>query len=320
MVRPSKLFLITCVLSITALGQETVSRQLDQSFLLERQGKFDNAIQILQPLVDSGTFTGSDLGKAWTLLRVAYKEQGQFQQAQHAYEQGLHIFERDELHITDYASTLEYFAALYRAMRQEQDATKLGLKAAAIDVRLGDHCSLVRIYTDLAGAAIQQHDGKLARAYIRKAGAESQLAKELTNDDQAALVSTEALFASTSGKTQEAVAKYRQALDLWRTVHGEQHYVTGWGYVMLGQALATNAQSQDGLVNLQRGLTILEQTVGFQNPKYLVGEILYARVLDQSGMHTEASRLRNQAEQSLEGLLNRQCTSCTVSVATLLQK
>ncbi|QNI31969.1 tetratricopeptide repeat protein [Alloacidobacterium dinghuense] len=297
-----------------------MSRQLDQSFLLERQGKFDKAIQILQSLVDSGISTGPDLGKAWTLLGLAYKEQGQFQQAQHAYEQGLHIFEGDEQHTADYASTLEYFAALYRAMRQEQNAIKMGLKAAAIDAQRCDYAGLTRIYTDIAGAAIQQHNKKTAKVYLQKAITESKLAVGLTDDDSAALDSTEALFASTNGKTQEAVTKYGQALGLWKSLHGEQHLFTGWGYVLLGQALATNGQSQDGLVNLQRGLNILEQTVGDQNPKYLVGEILYAKVLDQSGRHSEALQLRGQAEQSLEGLLNRQCTNCTVSVATLLQK
>jgi tetratricopeptide (TPR) repeat protein len=320
MVRTSKLFLITCVVSITVWGQENVSKQLHQPFLLEQQGQFDKAIQILQPLVDSGAFTGSDLGKAWTLLGAAYKERGQFHQAEHAYEQGLHIFERDKQHTADYASTLEYFAALYRAMRQEQDAIKLGLKAAGIDAQLGNHTGLTRIYTDMAGAAIQQHDGKIAKAYLLKAIAESRLTDELTDDDRAALASTEALLASMNGKTQEAVANYRQALELWKRRHGEQHHFTGWGYVLLGQALATNGQPQDGLVNLQRGLTILDQTVGPQNPRYLVGEILYAKILDQSGMHSEALRLRIQAQQSLDGLLNRECMKCTVSVATLLQK
>jgi tetratricopeptide (TPR) repeat protein len=320
MARIYRLFLTSFIASVTLWAQENVPQSLHQPFLLEQHGQFDQAVQMLQPLVDTGELRGPDLGKAWTLLGAAYKEQGRFQQAQHAYEQGLRIFEGDERHIADYASTLEYLAALYRAMRQEQDAVKLGLEAAAIDAQLGNHSSLVRIYTDLAGAAIQQHDGKIARAYIRKAVAESQLANSLTDDDRAALASAEAWFASTNGKAQEAITKYRQALDLWTSLHGEQHFLTGWGYVLLGQALAANGESQDGLMDLKRGLTILGQSVGSQNPKYFVGEILYAKVLDQSGMHTEASRLRNQAEQSLEGLLNRQCTNCTVSVATLLQK
>ena len=320
MVRTSILFLIACVFSMTVWGQENLSKQLHQPFLLEEQGQFGKAIQILQPLVDSGAFTGSDLGKAWTLLGVAYKEQGQFQQAQHAYEQGLHIFERDTQYAANYASTLECFAALYRAMRQGQDAIKLGLKAAAIDTQLGDYAGVTRIYTDIAGAAIQQHEGKIAKAYLQKAIAESRLTDELTDDDRAALDSTEALSASTNGKTHAAVAKYQQALGLWQALHGEQHRFTGWGYVLLGQALATDGQSQAGLMNLQRGLTILEQTVGPHNPKYLVGEILYAKVLDQSGMHSEALQLQSQAQKSLDGLLNRECLKCTVSVATLLAK
>ena len=320
MVRISKLFLIACVVSIAAWGQENWPQQLHQPFLLEQQGQFDKAIQILQPLVDSGGLSESDLGKAWTLLGIAYKEQGHFLEAQGAYEHGLHIFETDEQHTANYACVLELFASLYRAMGQEQAAIRLGLKAAAIDTELGDHSNVARIYTDIALAAIQEHRRKSAQTYLKKATAESQLTEGLTEDDRAALASTEALFASVNGKTEEAVTEYRQALDLWRRRHGGQDYITGWGFVLLGQALSANGQLQDGLINLQQGLTILEQTVGPQNPKYLVGEILYAKALEQSGMHAEASRLRNEAEQSLGSLLNRSCMNCTVSVVTLLEK
>jgi len=145
---------------MTVWVQENLSKQLHQPFFLEEQGQFDKAIQILQPLVDSGAFTGSDLGKAWTLLGVAYKEQGQFEQAQHAYEQGLQIFERDTRYAANYASTLECFAALYRAMRQEQDAIKLGLKAAAIDTQPGDYAGVTRIYTDLRFAGGHQESSR----------------------------------------------------------------------------------------------------------------------------------------------------------------
>jgi tetratricopeptide (TPR) repeat protein len=314
------LFLFAGIASSTLWSQEDVPHQLNQSVLLEQQGQFDKAIKSLQPLIDSNALSRADLGRAWTLIGFAYKEQGQFQRAQDAYERALRIFEGDKEHTADYANTLEYLARLYQAMRQEQMAMKLGLKAIEIYAQRNDHCALARIYTNLAGAAIQEHRMKDAHGYLEKAKKESRLTNGLTDDDNAALSSTQAWFASSNGKTAEAISANRQALELWRHGHGEQHHFTGWGYVLLGQALTAGGQLQTGLMNLQQGLTILRQTVGPQNPKYLVGEILYAKALEQSGMHTESTRIRNEAEQALGNILNRQCMNCTVSVATLLQK
>ena len=314
------LFLIVGIVSSTLWSQENLQQQLYQSFLLEQKGQFDKAIQSLLSLIASKKLTQAECGRSWTLLGFAYQERGEFQQAQEAYERSLRIFAGDTEHIADYANSLEYSARLYAAMGQEQMAMKMGSKAAEIDVQRNDHSGLARIYTNFAKVAIQEHHRKAARQFLEKATAESHLSNEMTDDENAALFATQAWFASTNGNAGEAVAGYTHALELWKRSHGEQHALTGWGYVLLGQAWSTKGQTQDALMDLRQGLAILQETVGPQNPKYLVAEILYSKLLEQNGMRVEGSEMRAEAEKELRSLLQQQCIDCTVSLTSLLQK
>jgi tetratricopeptide (TPR) repeat protein len=305
------------IISSTLWGQRNPHQQLYQTFLLEQQGQFAKAIQDLRPLICSNALCRVESGRAWTLLGFAYQEQGQYQQAQNAYEQSLHIFKGDIGHIADYASTLDYLARLFRDTSQQKMATKLWLKAVRIDEQRGDHSGAGRIYTGLAGLAIERGHIRDAKSILDKAIAQSKMTTEMTEDDFADLSAAQARIASAEGDTTEAIVEYENALKSWKQQHGMQHPLTGWGYLLLGKALAANGQLQDALVNMRQGLTVLDATIGPRNPKYLAGEIAYATVLEQSGMRVEGLQLKSEAERSLATLIGHQCMDCTVSVAAL---
>ena len=311
------LLFITGIVSSTLWSQEDIHHQLYQALLLEQQGQFEKVILKVPPLIASNAFSQFEYGRAWTLLGYAYKEQGRFPEAQNAYEHSLRILEGDTEHIADYANTLDYFARFYRAIGQQQTAMQMWSKAARIDEQRNNHSGLARIYISLAGLAIEQHHVNDARKSLARAIVESKLTNEMTSDDDATLSVTEAWIASTNGKHAEAVLGYREALKLWKRGHGEEHPLTGWGYLLLGQAYTANNQLQDAIVSMQQGLTILSKTVGVENPKYLTGEVLYSQALDRSGQHVEASQLRAKAEGALETLLTHQCINCSVSTASL---
>jgi len=169
------LLLIAGIVSSTLWGQEDIHQQLHRSFLLEQQGQFDKVIQNVPPLIASNALSRVESGRAWTLLGYAYKEQGQFQQAQNAYEHSLRILEGDTEHVADYANTLDYFARYYRATGQQQVAMQMWSKAARIDEQRNDHGGLARIYISLAGLAIEQHHINDAQRSLEKAIAESKL-------------------------------------------------------------------------------------------------------------------------------------------------
>jgi len=305
------------ILSLTLWGQQNPQQQLYKSFLLEQYGQFDKAIHDLLPLTRSNVLSHAECGRAWTLLGFAYQEQGQFQQARNAYEQSLHILEGDTDHVADYANALDYFARFYRDISRQQMGTTLWLKAVRIDEQRGDHRGTARIYTGLAGLAIEGGHVREAKEFLDKAVAESKMTKEMNEDEIADLSVAQARIAGVEGNKTVAIASYANALKSWKQQHGELHPLTGWGYLLLGKALASNGQLQVALENIRQGLTVLSETTGPQNPKYLVGEITYATVLDQSGMRTEGRRLKSDAERSLATLIGHQCMDCTVSVADL---
>ena len=305
------------ILSSTLWGQQNPQQQLYKSFLLEQHGQFDKALQDLLLLTRSNVLSHAECGRAWTLLGFAYQEQGQFQQARNAYKQSLHILKGDTVDIADYANALDYFARFYRDISQQQMATTLWLKAVRIDEQRGDHRGTARIYTGLAGLAIEGGHVREAKEFLDKAVAESKITKEITEDDIADLSVAQARIAGAEGNKTVAIASYANALKSWKQQHGELHPLAGWGYLLLGKAFASNGQLQDALANMRQGLTILNQTTGPQNPKYLAGEIAYATVLEQTGMHTEGSQLKSTAERSLATLVGDQCMDCTVNVAAL---
>ena len=93
--------------------------------------------------------------------------------------------------------------------------------------------------------------------------------------------------------------------------------LTGWGYMLLGKSYAQAGQNAVAMEEMRKGLRILEQSTGTNSVKFLAAEIAYSRVLDRSGAHTEATRLKDSAVQGLAKLNRDACPRCSVSVAAL---
>jgi len=294
-------------------SQESAYEQGKQAFLLEQQGRYDLAIHSFEPLVDSDALSSVDRGRAWTLLGYAYREIGQFQKSQNAYEQALHIFEHDAQHAEDYANVLDSFAGFYRSTGQLQTAVKMWSRVLTLYKEHNNCRAMARVYTNLAALAMEQKRLRQAKSAIENAVAETKLTDTLTDDDFAFLYETQAWISDAAGDRKSALAGYERALELRKHAHGQNFPLTGWSYLILGRAYAANGQTVEGLSNMRTGLAILEQTEGRQTPRYLAGETIYAQALDQSGSHEEASHLKVSIQQSLHDLYQGQCIGCTVS-------
>ena len=68
---------------------------------------------------------------------------------------------------------------------------------------------------------------------------------------------------------------------------------------------------------MRTGLAILRSIIGARNVRYLDGELAYAKVLKQAGMHSEAEKVHADASQSLDRLHRPECLNCAVSVWNL---
>jgi hypothetical protein len=116
-------------------------------------------------------------------------------------------------------------------------------------------------------------------------------------------------------KASAAIPLYQHALEVVKQSRGEQHWLVGWQYMLLGNANAESGDLTVAVADMRKGLPILARALGNGNPKYLIAEIAYARVLDRIGLHVEAAEVRRTVERARKDHPGNQCAGCTVSVA-----
>ena len=321
---PGSVLQVTVVAALLSLfavwplhAQTTPEQRLLHADLLEREVKPAQAISELKTLIDSKSLDAAGVGKAWNILGLALEDQGDFVASEHAYEQSVHAFESMPNNIKDYATALDTFGGLYVEMSQFEPAEKLRLKALHLYEEIHDHAGAADVYCDLAGAAFSQKKVNEGRGYLKQVQKEMRLTNSLDNNELAMIASMQGWLAKYDGDFVTSASRYQQALDLWRKGHGEEHLFVGWGYTLLGAAHADAGELPTALAEMKRGIAILERTAGTQNPRYLMAEIAYSRVLDETGSHSEAARIKTDAEHQLSAFYSNQCVSCAVSVAAL---
>ena len=289
-------------------------QHLKEAFVLERDGKPAQAIVALQALVTSESVDAVIVGKSFDILGLAYEDLGDLTHAQHAFEQAMAIFKAIPDHATDYAIAVDNLGGLYMAMGRVDTSLKLKLHALRLYENAGDHGGIAISCSDLTGLALLKGKPHDAEKYLAHAQQEELLASDLDADGRAAISSRQGWLAKIEGRTAESVAAYQRALELWKSQHGEEHPFTGWGLMLLGDAIA-DAESASARDDMERGLAIIARTLGRNNPRYLAGQIAYSRVLDRTGAHTQATRLKADAERRLQDLYHDRCLGCTISVA-----
>ena len=294
-------------------GQSTQHEKVIEAYRLEKEGRPAAAITQLESLLDSKALDPADLGKAWNILGLAFEDRGDFSKARHAYEQSIQAYEGLANDTIDYAMTLDDFGALYAATGQLDVAVRLMKRALHLYQAAKDHAGVARASSALSGALFGQKKVREGRKNLYRALKESRLTNELNDDDLATLASLQGWLAQCDGDLPASISKYQQSLDLLRKHHGEEQASTGWGYVLLGQARAETGDLSRSLMEMVKGLAILDRTLSDQDPRFLSAEIAYSRVLDRAGRRSEGSSLRANAERQFRTFRNSQCLDCTVS-------
>ncbi|WP_263354606.1 tetratricopeptide repeat protein [Acidicapsa acidisoli] len=310
------LLFLSAIFPLAMRSQEDIHQQFSHVLQLEQKGQYEQAIRILESLIETNSPTSVEAGRAWTLLGAVYEAEGHYQQSRNAYEKALHLLEGDTQHLLQYANALDSFASLDSITQNADTANKLWKKALEIYKQLGDHRAVAKEYTFLAGIDFQRKQVGSAKKHLKQAITEAALMNNLSEDDSVFLSDTQAWLASMEGNSKTELAAYQHSLEL-RKHHGEDAPLTGWSYLFVGNAYANNKECPQAMTNIRQGIQILNRTVGQQNPQYLAGEIYYSKILDRCGMHEEATHLQVQARQSMTDLFQQQCVKCTVSVASL---
>jgi tetratricopeptide (TPR) repeat protein len=299
-------------------AQTSPREQAQAAFTLEQQGRFNEVIAILEPMISANQLTGADLGSASIMLGVAYEGAGNLAQAQHSFDRALGLFEHDPQHSSQYAAALANYGRLYTELNQLDAAESLWHQALQLRQQNGEHVEAVRSLVDLAGLALARNNVRQARDYLKTASEEIKLIHQpdaLVDDDLAVLSETRAWLALSEGHAPAAIAEYQRALDICKRVHGEQHWLVGWEHMLVGKAYAQAGDLQHAESNMRQGLAILEHALGRKNPKYFISESAYAQFLDQAGSHQQAASLKSEADQASKEFYGAQCSGCTINKA-----
>jgi tetratricopeptide (TPR) repeat protein len=296
-----------------ALGEEGPNNPITTAFNLIEKGRYDTAISMLTPVTESPSTANVDRGRALTVLGFAYKENSQFQQARHCYEQALSIFAASADFDADRAATLDYFGDLEAELGSLPNAQLFFTKALEIDERLQNHFRTSTVFINLAEISIKQKRYKDAKKYLESATQQAILVADPKPHLLADLYGTKGWLASETKQKEAAIEDFRQSLKASIDQFGSQHPITGWTYLLLGKAIADKGDLEQGMKNIRDGLAILESTAGTNDLKYLVGELVYSELLDRTGAHAESARIAAVAKPALAAKLQSQCANCTVS-------
>jgi tetratricopeptide (TPR) repeat protein len=307
--------LISLFIACPLLAQTTPEQRLVRAYALEREGKSAQAIVELQALLDTKSLDAPGTGKAWNVLGLAYEDQGNYVDSQHAYERSIRTFEGLPNNARDYAMALDDFGGLYVSTGQPELSVRLRQKALGLYEKISDHAGMTRVSSNLAGIAFTQRNTNEGKRYLERAIKEAKLTNDLDEDDLAAIASMQGWLAQLKGDLAMSTSSYRRSLDLSIKCHGEEHPSVGWSYMLLGRAHADAGDLTAALAEMKRGRAILGFTLDSQNPKYLTAEIAYSHVLDATGAHVEAAQIKTTAERQLKEGLSRRCSNCTISAA-----
>jgi tetratricopeptide (TPR) repeat protein len=202
-------------------------------------------------------------------------------------------------------------------MGQTEIAWKMQKHALQVYREVNGHGGIAVACKNLANLALAQHRTHSARPYLRCAIEQSALASDLNEDYFAALASTQGWLEEQDHHYSAALSAYQNAMKLWQQKHGEENWLVGWGYMLLGKASLEMGYANEAQDQMRTGLDILEKTAGPGSLKYLFAETTYAAALDANGAHAEAQTMRAQAQDALQRFYRQQCFHCTVSIDAL---
>ena len=312
MKRSLKIFITVFLACSTLFSQQ---ERLHDALVLEQQGQFDAAVNAITKNIQSGQLSEVQLGRAQIMLGFAYRSQGNFILAQNAFERAISILKGDPAHPGDYASALENYAGLYADAGELSAAAAMWQKAFRLRRQTGDHAGAARSLLNLAEVGLTHKNVSEAKQYLQGASEEMNLASDLADDDHMFFLETKAWLDMTENHTIAAIAGFQSALELSIKTRSEQHWLTGWEHMLLGRAYFLSGDTRNALLDMREGLAILEHSLGHKSSKYLVSQVAYSQVLDRTGAHAEAARLRAAAEQTRKDLYSTLCAGCTISVA-----
>jgi tetratricopeptide (TPR) repeat protein len=286
--------LLAIVTSPLLAGAQDQTSEFASLSALSRNAQPSQLIQAANSLLANRNLDPSSQGIVLTYLGHGYQQAGDFQKAAASYEKALANINCDGLHAAEYATILTTLATLYAETGQTDIAKHVLRRSVRLFEKQNNRAGTTMIWNDLATIAADEHQNREAHKYIARAMAESQLGSDVPADEIAALTSTEARIAELDGDPKTAITYYQRSLALCNQSCQSQQIA--WLHILLGGAYLEAGDIADALAAAMRGLSLVEASFGRQSPRFFSAELICSKVLDASGAHTDAARLRTEAE------------------------
>jgi tetratricopeptide (TPR) repeat protein len=306
---------VLLVVSLTVSAQQSVGVQYGEAVRAFRRGDSATVIRLLEPVVRSKDLKDAELGRVWLLLGASSKAVADYNSARRAYDNAIRLLEDNPNTRKEYAIALRESGGLYRELGDFDSSERLEVESLQIAEQGHDHAAIARACEGLAELSFDRKNSKQGKAFISRAEDEARLTNEFDEDDRAYLAQLRGWLALKTGNDRGAVEAYQQAIDLFTGRYGDNFVLTGWGYILLGNAYGQQGSRDKAMDAMRRGTTILERTAGTHDPRYAVAEIKYAKLLRETGQHSLAAQVKRQGEATLHDIQHTACAGCTMGVA-----
>jgi tetratricopeptide (TPR) repeat protein len=160
-------FLIAVLAAMIALDAQagtTEQKNLFEAVRLSDQGKFAEAVQLLDSIVHSDPSAVSDAGRgmAWNALGTLRMLMGENQASRECLENAIRLLSNIPASSRSYASALANLGSLEMSSHAYDEAAKLLNKAHDVDARAEDHAGLqqIALYRTTLSISAKEHTGR----------------------------------------------------------------------------------------------------------------------------------------------------------------
>jgi len=277
--------IIAVMRSAHAAAPDNGNDSIRRAYVLQVQGDFAGAIAILAPIATSPSAGLSDQqkGMVWNLLGSAYQSTDNFAKAQYCYEKAIAILRRDPPCQTELASAIDNLGSLEESLGHFVDSERLRKRAWRIYATLDNHDGLARVSANLAVIAAQRDDRSAVRSYLAQTVQESQLARDLDDDQIASMNDLQGWLALKDGQPHSALSFFDNAIAHWARLHGSSSCQVATGLVLRAQAYEKGGDFLDALNDLQKAENIFATDLGENSTLYWRAVLHQAILLKREG-------------------------------------
>jgi tetratricopeptide (TPR) repeat protein len=288
---------------------------LTRAAALNAEGKFRAAFELVQPLLDPNTqkLDSTVAGVAWNIRGLALQNMGNLDEARRSYESAIKILRALPDQKIQYANALDNLGSLEADNGQLKESRALRLRAKELYDSAGDHAGVARAASSLAILELALGRRKEARDYLADANHEEAQVAVPDPRNLAWILGAECLLDEADGDFQAGLDRINRVIDLWTQDYGSKYYLLASAYSIRGRLYHVLGDDSRAEEDLGHSLMLLSDNGQANSKLYFFVEIVYAKVLKNSGKKDDALRMESNARAALERLRHQQCAGCTIS-------